>query len=84
MPVVGYTGTETCPGCGLVWEYDEGIRPTIKSVRALVAAERKRCAGIAWEKARQSREHDLRGFPNDAQAVAECIAEGIEEGGVST
>jgi hypothetical protein len=29
MPVVGYTGTETCPGCGLVWKYDEGMTATI-------------------------------------------------------
>jgi hypothetical protein len=47
MPVVGYVGAETCPGCGLVWEYDEGYRPTPESIRALVAAERARCEAIA-------------------------------------
>lgn len=37
MPGFGYIGEETCPGCRLVWEYDEGDTPTIKSLRELVA-----------------------------------------------
>lgn len=39
MPDVGYIGTATCPACGLVWEYEEGARPTVESIRDMVAAE---------------------------------------------
>jgi hypothetical protein len=80
MPVVGYTGTETCPGCGLVWEYDEGTRPTMESVRALVAAEQKRCAVLADGLAAEYRADGQ----IDWAEVAECVARRIREGGVPT
>lgn len=41
--------------------------------------ERERCAQIADEEADQSRRHGKQGFPNEADLVAEYIAERIRQ-----
>jgi Zn-finger nucleic acid-binding protein len=54
MTAVGHVEDEACPGCGLVWTYDEGMTPRMESVRALVAKavaaererEREHCARV--------------------------------------
>jgi hypothetical protein len=55
----GYGGPETCPGCGLVWDYDEGHRVTEDSIRQLLAEARRRRSQVDALEAEVERLRDV-------------------------